>query len=227
VNQNREPISAALSARFRELCDKRIACLVPADFGEMAGFTCQQQERFVGVDPGALSIAVSPVSRWMGASGDCLPSLRCLALGEQMQLCLGQSSPRESFLESLRNARREPEGCFKHLAERYSCPLNFTLPEEDEIREYVLLRLMVPDRAEIEKSSLAAVKSDEILLKLNLIAVYASRVNDLRFLDALNYYYELLPVNWRPYAKHDWLLVSYFTLYARALAAWMKKYECV
>jgi len=55
------------------------------------------------------------------------------------------------------------------------------------------------------------------LLKLNLISVHASTAIDLRFLDALNYYYELLPVTVFPESQHAWLLISWFALYARAL----------
>ena len=66
-----------------------------------------------------------------------------------------------------------------------------------------------------------AVESSDLWLKLNLVAVYALRVPDLRFLDALNYYYELLPMTWQPQTQHDWLHISYLALYARALAAWI------
>jgi len=46
----------------------------------------------------------------------------------------------------------------------------------------------------------------------------------LRFLDALNYYYELLPTKW--YVRADLqaaLFASYFALYARSLAAWIRE----
>jgi hypothetical protein len=81
---------------------------------------------------------------------------------------------------------------------------------------------MANDRARIEKNSVSAVASADLLLRLNLIAVHAARTPDLRFLDALNYYYELLPDGWQPKdAQHYRLLISYFALYARALAAWI------
>ena len=60
-----------------------------------------------------------------------------------------------------------------------------------------------------------AVNSDDLLLRLNLCALYASRASDLRFLDALNYYYELLPAGWQPRGRNPWLLASYLALYAR------------
>jgi len=85
-----------------------------------------------------------------------------------------------------------------------------------------------------------AVNSNDLLLKLNLTAIQAliappivaaqidnaSLTIDLRFLDALNYYHELIPANWRPHAQHHWLLVSYLALYTRALTAWLRRYEC-
>jgi hypothetical protein len=107
---------------------------------------------------------------------------------------------------------------------RYNCPLNFTLPEEAEFREFLLRRLMTRDRSLIEKGATEAVNADELLVMLNLIAVHALREPDLRFLDALNYYYELLPARWYENAHEQAiLLASYFALYARSLAAWIRE----
>jgi hypothetical protein len=78
---------------------------------------------------------------------------------------------------------------------------------------------MTADRTRLEKDSSRAVDAD-LLLKLNLISVHASTTSDLRFLDALNYYYELLPATLYPESQHPWLLVSWFALYARALNSW-------
>ena len=126
----------------------------------------------------------------------------------------------ENFLNQLKlnSAAREP--AFSLLAERYAWPLNFSFRAEDDIREYLLMRLMTAYRARIEKNSAGAVNTDDLLLKLNLISVHAATGTDLRFLDALNYYYELLPVNWHPESQHPGLLISWFALYARALNSW-------
>jgi len=78
---------------------------------------------------------------------------------------------------------------------------------------------MVADRSRIEQHSLAVVNADDLLLRLNLIAIYASFTTDLRYLDALNYYYELLPSAWYPESVHNWLRVAFFSFYARALEA--------
>ena len=76
---------------------------------------------------------------------------------------------------------------------------------------------MVPDRARIEQQSLHLLDTGDLLLRLNLIAIYASFTNDLRYLDALNYYYELLPSDWYPKSPHNWLRVSFLSFYVRAL----------
>jgi len=70
----------------------------------------------------------------------------------------------------------------------------------------------------MEQHSLHALNADDLLLKLNLIAIYASLTRDLRYLDALNYYYELLPLTWYPESIHNWLRVSFVSFYIRALA---------
>ena len=82
----------------------------------------------------------------------------------------------------------------------------------------MLERLMVADRARIEQGSLHLLHADDLLLRLNLIAIYASLTADLRYLDALNYYYELLPADWSPATPHSWLRVSFLNFYRRALA---------
>ena len=124
--------------------------------------------------------------------------------------------PPGEFVSQLKvkTAAREP--VFSLLTERYAWPLNFSFPPEDDIREYLLMRLMTADRARIESSSADAVNTD-LLLKLNLISVHAATATDLRFLDALNYYYELLATTKFPESQHAWLLISWFALYARAL----------
>ena len=155
--------------------------------------------------------------RWVKASGDCFSSLRMLSLTETEQLTVRVAPPVAEFLQSLTDASRDADKRFQLLAERYEWPPNFSLEQEAQIREYVLMRLMVQDRSLIERRSVAAVNASDLLLKLNLAAVHAQTTSDLRFLDALNYYYELLPADWVPPAPYGWLLMAYFGLYARAL----------
>lgn len=121
------------------------------------------------------------------------------------------------FLNQLKVKTAARESVFSLLSERYAWPLNFSFPAEDDIREYLLMRLMTADRARVESNSSGAVNAEDLLLKLNLISVHASCATDLRFLDALNYYYELLATAEFPESQHAWLLISWFALYARAL----------
>jgi hypothetical protein len=221
----RKLISQALNERFRELCGVRLSHFAPETSGEMASFASQVREQLSTSSPADLNNRASGMNTfddWTVSDTDCLSSLRALSLGELLQLQPGTRPPLDDFIKSLDKARADPEQRFQLLAERYACPLNFTLAAEDETRERVLARLMAHDRARIEKDSIEAVESLDLLLRLNLVAVHAARTPDLRFLDALNYYYELLPDGWQPKAtQHKQLLISYFALYARALAAWI------
>lgn len=221
----REFISKALAERFGELRGERAARLAPEKFGEASAFVSEVRERLLNASVADLKNSVPETGvpdAWMDADMDCLASLRALSLGRALQLRPGRHSPVDSFIETLTAKRNEPALRFRLLAERYTYPLNFTLPSEEAAREHVLTRLMAQDRARIERETIGAANADDLLLRLNLVALYASRATDLRFLDALNYYYELLPAGWQPRGRHDWLLASYFALYARALAAWIR-----
>ena len=110
---------------------------------------------------------------------------------------------------------RDPQQRFELLTTRYLHPLNVAAPSEHRIREHLLERLMVADRTRIEQQSLHLLNADDLLLRLNLIAIHASFTTDLRYLDALNYYYELLPSDW---STNNSLRLSFLNFYLRALA---------
>jgi hypothetical protein len=150
-----------------------------------------------------------------------LTTLQVLALGDPLPSSLVELPSSVEFLRSLKAAGVDSEQRFKLLTGRYSYPLNFTAPSEQAIREHVLERLMVQDRRRLEGRSPSAVEVDDCLLKLNLVAIFASCTTDLRFLDALNYYYEVSPSNWRAQARNQWLLVTYLAFYARALVVFL------
>ncbi|HYG80545.1 MAG TPA: hypothetical protein VD861_09170 [Pyrinomonadaceae bacterium] len=215
----RELVASALEGRFRELSGGAASRLAPEKFAGAEGFVSEVRERLLTASVADFNDSVPGTDAWMDADTDCLGSLRVLSLGRALRMRPGSRAPLESFIESLTAGRNDPDERFRLLAERYSCPLNFTLPSEDAAREHVLTRLMAQDRARVERETVDAVNADDLLLRLNLVALYASRASDLRFLDALNYYYELLPTGWQPRGRHGWLLASYFALYARALAA--------
>jgi hypothetical protein len=154
---------------------------------------------------------------WFQNETTCLVSIQMLASDQELK---NKSVPRPDtadFLSLLLAARKDPTRRVDLLTSRYANALNFAAPGEENVREHLLERLMVIDRASIERDSVFVVNPDDLLLKLNLVAINASLSNDLRFLDALNYYYELLPQDWSPKTSHSWLLVTYLAFYVRAL----------
>jgi len=209
-----EHLVSALRQRLDSL-RSRVEQLSFDKFGEAAQYCETLSKRIVHEAPPGNDLLTR--DRWLNSTGDCLSSLRELSLGQTVELTDAVAPPVAEFLQSLTEASLDPEERFQLLVKRYSWPPNVSLAQEAEICEHVLMRLMVHDRAVIERRSLGAVNADDLLLKLNLAAVHAQTTSDLRFLDALNYYYELLPADWVPPAPYSWLLISYFGFYARAL----------
>ena len=160
----------------------------------------------------------SPPNVWFASFSDALSAIRALSANEQVE-CVESARPdRPSFFDDLQASVRDPQRRFELLTTRYLHPLNIAASTEEKVREHLLERLMVADRARIEQHSVDLLNADDLLLRLNLIAIYASFSTDLRYLDVLNYYYELLPTDWHPKATHNWLRVSFLSFYVRALA---------
>ena len=152
---------------------------------------------------------------WFESRGDSLRAIRALAADEPVE-CIETAPPDEPrFFDDLMASIRDPQRRFELLTTRYLHPLNIAARTEHRTREHLLERLMVADRARIEQHSLELLNPDDLLLRLNLIAIYASFTTDLRYLDALNYYYELLPSDW---SANNWLRMSFLNFYLRALA---------
>jgi hypothetical protein len=103
------------------------------------------------------------------------------------------------------------------LCVRYRCPLNIGAESESEIAEELLRQLMVADRAKLEAEAEFAV--DDVLLKLNLVAICARMKRDLRFLDALNYFYELPERSLARLQHNPHLLACWLCIYAQLLCA--------
>jgi hypothetical protein len=215
---NKELISQAAGRRLAEVRE-RVAQLDPQRFGEMSAFVSSVREILRSDNPGGLKQEpfLPAVSNWVDAVADFSTTLRLISTGKGVVTRQAVPPPLEPFLGNLKAGVVAREPMFDLLATRYACPLNFSFPPDDEVREFVLMRLMSSDRARIEAGSAATVNADDLLLKLNFVALHAAAGDDLRFLDALNYYYELLAATWQPNAKNEWLLVSYLALYARAL----------
>jgi len=156
----------------------------------------------------------APVA-WFESGSDSLTAIRALAADDPVE-CIEAAPPDEpDFFNDLMAFIREPQRRFELLTTRYLHPLNIAAPSEHRVREHLLERLMVADRARIEQQSLHLLNADDLLLRLILIAIYASFTTDLRYLDALNYYYELLPADW---SANNSLRASFLNFYLRALA---------
>ena len=207
---------AILDALQRRLSDvrDRIAGLTPEALGDAGEYLKRLQQSFSSEN---LSGDDFSLARAPSDGTDCVTALGAISLTSAPIDSTIQPADAAQFLESLKQCRNDSETRFRLLAERFSWPPAFSLSTETEIREHVLMRLMVHDRARIEEQSIASVDADDLLLKLNLVAVHSRETDDLRFLDALNYYYELLPTDWVPRARHVSLVVSFLGLYARAL----------
>jgi hypothetical protein len=217
---NKELISTAVTRRLSEVRE-RVNRFDPETFGD-AGFFLTSVKEVLLAQPDRVSTLTpfSPPADWVAADTDCLTSLRVLSLHGPKTMSRTAHPPADEFLNQLKVKSAARESAFGLLAARYAWPSNFSFDAEDEVREFLLRRLMTTDRTRIENNSASAVNADDLLLKLNLISVHASTGTDLRFLDALNYYYELLPVTMYPESQHAWLLISWFALYARALNSW-------
>lgn len=183
----------------------------------MADFVSRLQTQFINPERQPFKKWNAPKT-WFESRSDSLTAIRALAADEQID-CVEAGPPDElDFFRALQASVREPQRRFELLTARYRHPLNIAAPSEHGVREHLLERLMVADRSQIEKGLLHLLNADDLLLRLNLVAIYASLADDLRYLDALNYYYELLPANWYPSSPHNWLRMSFLNFYVRALA---------
>ena len=210
MTRTQELISQALKERHRDVC-ARVSTLEP-----LSEFATKLKKQFN--ESHSLVTTWERTDAWLSSDRDCLITLQALALSEPLATGVGgKSSSSEESLHLLLAAARDPKQRFGLLTTRYSFPLNIVNSSEENIREHLLERLMVQDRALIERGGLNSLESDDLLLRLNLISIHAQYSTDLRFLDALNYYYELLPASWYPVSQHAWLLSSFLAIYARAL----------
>jgi hypothetical protein len=184
----------------------------------MTGFVSRLQKQMVAALDGQQFRTWTAPTTWFESASDSLAAIRALAADEDFEYIKAAPPEESRFFDDLQASLRDPQRRFELLTMRYRHPLNVTAPSEHRIREHLLERLMVADRSRIEQHSLNLLDTGDLLLRLNLIAIYASFTTDLRYLDALNYYYELLPPAWYPDSPHNWLRVSFLNFYVRALA---------
>ena len=154
---------------------------------------------------------------WLDCEFNGLDAFAALA-GEKVISATESPQPRTSdFLKALKAAARKPDERVRLLLARYRHPLNIAGDLEALVCEHLLERLMVADRAQAEQQSIAVLDEPDLLLKLNLIAIKSAFCEDLRYLDALNYIYELSPPDWLPKSGYARLYGTYLIFYARAL----------
>ena len=193
-------IAQAIQQRLGELRQTLTDRFSPDCFGDQAAFASQVQEI---LQSGTISPWESPAVidssplRWVDSEEDGLSFLRRLALGESPPVDFKDTVPQENAGAFLKMLHEDQSEWFDSLIQRYRCPLNLRLDSEKDMVEFLLYQLMVPKRVKLDKGRLDSLNHDELLLMLNLIAVRAAGSPDLRFVDALNYYYERLPVSWK------------------------------
>lgn len=230
MNMRIKIISHALKERFHEVVSEVIPRLATEEVdSEVDAFVHDVQRKLIYASLADVRNLMGDIREpvaWMESQDETnfRAALLACALGRPQHLHPVEHPPVEPFLELLTETRADAELRVQLLTERYVNPLNFTLPDEKEVREFVLMRVMAHERARIEKGSIETVNVDDLLVMLNYVAVYAACGTDLRFLDALNYYYELLPMQWHRGARQQVvLLASYLALYAGALTAWIRE----
>jgi hypothetical protein len=211
-------IANVLRQRYVEVC--QAASQTGAHvIGETNNFVLRVHKQLAAALPPAQHLSRwNPPESWFVSRYDCLEAIRELATDGQLESSVVQPPEESAFFGNLSRSLRQPERRFELLTTRYLHPLNIAAPTEERIREHLLERLMVADRGRIEQQGLGRINVDDLLLKLNLIAIYGSLTNDLRYLDSLNYYHELLPASWYPDSAHNWLRISFLAFYVRALA---------
>jgi hypothetical protein len=124
---------------------------------------------------------------WIDCNASFLDCLRAIALVGKIEYRPSDANPPR--LSPLDLNKLSSDERLKILYARYRCPLNIGVASESDVAEELLRQLMVSDRAKLEGGEEFNVGL--VLLKLNFVGIRAMITRDLRFLDALNYFYEL------------------------------------
>jgi hypothetical protein len=152
---------------------------------------------------------------WVDCDGSLFDSLVSIGVGEEIPCRPAVVLPAPLDCSDLK--RLSGSDRVNALSSRYRYPLNIGTPGESEIAEELLRQLMVADRVKLEKAR--DFDADDVLLKLNLVGIYAGMKRDLRFLDALNYVYELPHRPLARFARNPQLLAGWLCIYARLLCS--------
>jgi len=150
---------------------------------------------------------------WMSGDRSFTNSLSALALARSLERQPSETRPGRL---SLANFNKLPGNeRMEVLCDRYRCPLNIGLESESDVAEELLRQLMVPDRTKLEAGT--EFDTDMVLLKLNLVGIRAMITRDLRYLDALNYFYELPRRSLIRMRSNPRLLAFWLCIYAQLL----------
>jgi hypothetical protein len=186
LDRRKEILREALLLRRAEL-RKSWKHFISAEGLESLGSLASNVEAFLSGQGSIHDWRPVATIKWINCDASFLDCLRAIALvGKVEYRPLNATPPCLSplHLNKLSNNER-----LKTLCDRYRCPLNIGTASEVDVGEELLRQLMVPDRAKLDAGEEFDV--DIILLKLNLVGIRAMITRDLRFLDALNYFYEL------------------------------------
>ena len=151
---------------------------------------------------------------WLDCQAGLAECLLLIGMGQRIRWPVVVAPPPLSLAAFKKLSSKER---VETLSLRYRCPLNIGGEGESEMAEELLRQLMVSDRVQLETE--AEFDVDDILLKLNLVAVAAPFKRDLRFLDALNYFYELPHRALSRLRRNPRLLAGWLCLYAQLLCA--------
>lgn len=161
--------------------------LVSAECLEFLGPLASDVAAFLSEpEPGRTS-ALPADSTWLNCEKDFWCCLSDIALAREIKRSPADERPARLLIGDLKKLSSEDR--FDLLCTRYRCPLNIAAESELEVAEELLRQLMVQDRVRLEAGEEYDI--DMVLLKLNLIGIHAILTRDLRYLDALNYFYEL------------------------------------
>ena len=150
---------------------------------------------------------------WINYGASFTDNLSAIALAHNVERRQSETSPEPLCLGKFNKLPRDER--IEVLYDRYSCPLNIGLPSESDVAEELLRQLMVPDRAKLEAGTEFDVEM--VLLKLNLVGLRAMITRDLRYLDALNYFYELPRRSLMRMGSNPHLLAFWLCIYAQLL----------
>jgi hypothetical protein len=181
---------------------------------ESLGSLAKEVESFLSGQDAFRDWRFAAIFTWMNCDASFMDCLRAIALGRNIEHRPSDTGPvglsLVSFNKLASNQRSEI------LCDRYQCPLNIGLHGESDVAEELLRQLMVPDRAKLEAG--AEFDVDMVLLKLNLVGVRAMVTRDLRYLDVLNYFYELPRRSLTRMRANPRFLAFWLCIYAQLLS---------